>query len=94
MPAQGSWTQITDGYTLEIDTDLIPGYIFTNKTKIDIEPTVELYSTLERSFCTGLYAVTEENEEIITYKFVALNKAPNTPIDVQLKLSEVNYSEE
>lgn len=94
LPAQGSWTQITGGYTLEIDTSLISGYTFTNKTKIDIEPTVELYSTLERSFCTGLYAVTEENEEIITYKFVALNKAPNTPIDVQLKLSEVNYSEE
>lgn len=89
LPMRGSWTQIPGGYTLEIDTNLIPGYTFTNKTKIDIEPTVELYSTLERSFCTGLYAVTEENEGKITYKIVALNKTPNTLIDVQLKLSEV-----
>lgn len=94
LPAQSGWTQITGGYTLEIDTDLIPGYTFTNKTKIDIEPTVELYAVLENSFCTGLYAETDENEEVVTYNFIALNKAPNTPIDVQLKLSEVNYSEE
>lgn len=94
LPAQSSWTQITGGYTLEIDTDLIPGYTFTNKTKIDIEPTVELYAVLENSFCTGLYAETDEDEEVVTYNFIALNKAPNTPIDVQLKLSEVNYSEE
>lgn len=94
LPAQSSWTQITGGYKLELNTNLISGYNFTNKTKIDIEPTIELYTILENSFCTGLYAETKEDEEVITYNFIALNKAPNAPIDVQLKLSEVNYSEE
>ena len=94
LPAQSSWTQITGGYKLELNTNLISGYNFTNKTKIDIEPTIELYTILENSFCTWLYAETKEDEEVITYNFIALNKAPNAPIDVQLKLSEVNYSEE
>ena len=89
------WTQIIGGWKLELNTALIPDYNFTNKTKIDIEPTIELYSLLEKSFCTGLYVETNDEEETTSYNFIALNNQPNiaTEITIQLKLSEVNYLE-